>query len=158
MSLHEPDGSSRGRPAPTRRKGQAARAKPGERMRCLWAKAQIASQSARLLLERGDTDGAINRAYYAVFGGARATLASIRSSLALSKTHGTIFRRFEEHLVEGRGFDPALGRALLIKQMSARHAADYREAQVDEATARELVGDMERFLAAVEPFLGRVKR
>ena len=44
----------------------------------LRAKAQAASQSAQVLLERGDTDGAVNRAYYAVFGAARAALATVR--------------------------------------------------------------------------------
>jgi len=47
-------------------------ARPGERARHLWAKAHVASQSARLLIESGDADGAVNRAYYAVFGAARA--------------------------------------------------------------------------------------
>lgn len=37
----------------------------------LMAKARTACASARLLLERGDTDGACNRAYYAMFDAAR---------------------------------------------------------------------------------------
>lgn len=136
----------------------AVRAAPGERGKRLWAKAQVASQSARFLIESGDTDGAVNRAYYAVFGGARAALAAVRSRLALSKRHGTIFRRFDKHLVEGRGFDPSLGRAFLSQQRGARQAADYEGGRVDEAVARKMIGDMQRFLAAVEPFLQELKR
>ena len=133
-------------------------ARPGERARHLWAKAQVASQSARLLIESGDADGAVNRAYYAVFGAARAALATVRSSLALSKRHGTIYRRFDKHLVQERGFDPSLGRRFLSKQRWARQRADYEEGQVDETVARAVVGDMDRFHAAVEPLLQKVKQ
>lgn len=37
-------------------------------------KAERAEASARLLLDSGDTDGASNRAYYAMFDAARAVL------------------------------------------------------------------------------------
>jgi uncharacterized protein (UPF0332 family) len=53
----------------------------------------------------------MNRAYYAMFGAARAALASVRVSLAQSKKHATIFRRFERHLVQERGFSAQLGRS-----------------------------------------------
>ena len=109
MSLRGHDASPRAKRAPSRRKGSSApRAAPGEHARSLWAKAQAASQSAQVLLDRGDTDGGVNRAYYAVFGAARAALAAVRSSLAMSKRHGTIYRRFEKHLVQERAFDPSI--------------------------------------------------
>jgi uncharacterized protein (UPF0332 family) len=38
----------------------------------LWNKAHQAASSARLLLNAGDTSGACNRAYYAMFDAARA--------------------------------------------------------------------------------------
>jgi uncharacterized protein (UPF0332 family) len=133
-------------------------ARPGERAARLWAKARVASQSARLLIESGDADGAVNRAYYAVFGAARAALAMVRSSLAFSKRHGTIYRRFDKHLVQERSFDPALGRRFLSKQRRARQDADYEEGRVDEGVARAVVGDMDRFLAAVSPLLNKVKQ
>jgi uncharacterized protein (UPF0332 family) len=41
----------------------------------LMQKAARALDSARLLLDAGDTDGACNRAYYAMFDAARAALA-----------------------------------------------------------------------------------
>jgi uncharacterized protein len=134
------------------------RSAPGERAARLWAKAQVAAQSARLLIETGDSDGAVNRAYYAVFGAARAALAAVRSSLAVSKRHGTIYRRFDKHLVQERGFDPSLGRRFLSKQRRARQAADYEEGRVDETVARAALGDMDRFLAAVAPLLKTVKQ
>jgi uncharacterized protein (UPF0332 family) len=159
VSLREPDASPRAKKrAGSRRKGGSSpRAAPGEHARAFWAKAQSASQSAQLLLERGDTDGAVNRAYYAVFGAARAALATVRASLATSKRHGTIYRRFEKHLVQERAFDPSLGRGFLARQRRARQAADYAPGQVDEPTARTTVGEMQSFLAAVEPLLKKVK-
>jgi uncharacterized protein (UPF0332 family) len=158
MTLREHDGSPRAKRGGSRRKaGSSPRAAPGEHARAFWAKAQAASQSAQVLLDRGDTDGAVNRAYYSVFGAARAALATVRSSLAISKRHGTIYRRFEMHLVQERGFDPSLGRGFLARQRRARQAADYEAGQVDEAIARAVVGEMGMFLAAIEPFLKKVK-
>jgi len=138
--------------------GGSARARPGERASRLWAKSQVAAQSARLLIESGDSDGTVNRAYYAVFGAARAALAAVRSSLAVSKRHGTIYRRFDKHLVQERGFDPSLGRRFLSKQRRARHDADYEEGLVDETVALAALGDMDRFLAAVAPLMKTVKQ
>jgi len=40
----------------------------------LFAKAQTAAVSARILLNAGNVDGACNRAYYAMFDAARAAL------------------------------------------------------------------------------------
>ncbi len=64
------------------------------------------------------------------FAGARAALAMVRSSLAMSKRHGTIFRRFEKHVVQERGLDPSLGKDFLYRQRSARQIADYEVTEV----------------------------
>ena len=133
-------------------KGQpkARRANPA---RALWAKGQAAARSAQLLLQAGDWDGATNRAYYAAFSAARAVLASVRASFADAKGHATIVRRFEKHLVGDRGFDAALGRPLFGRLRHARWVADYSDSLVDEATARAMLGEAQRFMAATEPFL-----
>ena len=159
MSLRAHDAPPRAKRVRSRRQaGSAPRAAPGEHARSLWAKAQAASQSAQVLLDRGDTDGAVNRAYYAVFGAARAALASVRVSLAMSKGHGTIYRRFEKHLVQERAFDPSLGRGFLARQRRVRQAADYETGQVDEQTARNAVGEIQSFLALdLSRFLKKVK-
>ncbi|WP_204848259.1 HEPN domain-containing protein [Rhodopila globiformis] len=46
------------------------------------AKAARAAESARALLDRGDADGACNRAYYAMFDAARAALLAVGHGLA----------------------------------------------------------------------------
>lgn len=125
--------------------------------RHLWAKAQSAARSSQLLAEAGDWDGAANRAYYAVFSAARAVLAGVRASLARSKGHSTIVRRFEKHLVQERGFDPVFGRSFFGRLSHVRWVADYDDAPADEAAARAMPGEAERFLAAVEPFLKKAK-
>ena len=125
--------------------------------RHLWAKAQSAARSSKLLADAGDWDGASNRAYYAVFSAARAALAGVRAGLARSKGHGTIVRRFEKHLVQERGLDPVFGRSFFGRLSHARWVADYDEACVDETAARAMPGEAERFLAAVEPFLKKAK-
>lgn len=123
----------------------------------LWGKAQAAARSAKALSDAGDWDGATNRAYYAVFSAARAVLAGVRASLADSKGHSTIVRRFEKHLVQERGLDPAFGRSFFGWLSHARWVADYDEARVEETAARAMLGEAERFLAAVEPFLKKAK-
>lgn len=80
----------------------------------LWSKARVAKSSARLLLNAGDTDGAVSRAYYAMFDAARVALAAVDAKLAIAKTHQTIIRRFGRHMVIDHGFDPSLGRALNV--------------------------------------------
>ncbi len=123
----------------------------------LWGKAQQAARSARLLRDAGDLDGASNRAYYAVFAAVRAALASVRASLAQSKGHGTIVRRFEKHLIAERGFDAALGRRFIGRLSHARWVADYDVAVTDSDAVAEAIADADRFLAAVAPFVKKAK-
>jgi uncharacterized protein (UPF0332 family) len=124
-----------------------------ERIQALWAKAQAAARSARLLGNAGDPDGAINRAYYAAFGAARAALATARFAQASSKQHGTIYRRFDKLFVQERGLDPSLGRPMFQRLSSARAAADYGKSQATAEAAQRALGEMERLVAAVEPLL-----
>jgi uncharacterized protein (UPF0332 family) len=141
----------------------AAQAKPQRKERRvnpannLWAKAQAAARSAKLLTDAGDWDGATNRAYYAVFSAARAALAGVRASLAKSKGHSTIVRRFEKHLVQERGLDSAFGRSFFGRLSHARWIADYDDLRNDEAAARAMLGEAERFVAVVQPYMKKAK-
>lgn len=62
-----------------------------------WAKANQAAASARLLLTAGDTSGACNRAYYAMFDAARAALRGHRCS-GRSRSSRAVRRRIENPL------------------------------------------------------------
>jgi len=59
--------------------------------------------------------------------------------------------------VQERGLDPVLGLPLFQRVSSARAAADYGKSQMSTEAAQRVLGDMERFLAAVEPFLKKAK-
>jgi uncharacterized protein (UPF0332 family) len=78
----------------------------------LWAKAPQAVASARLLLSAGDTAGACNRAYYAIFDAARAALlvSGVRGA-ETPKTHSGLIHAFSLHLVKPDLVPKELGRA-----------------------------------------------
>lgn len=62
----------------------------------LMAKAAQAAASARALLERGDADGACNRAYYTMFDAARAAL--LAAGHDVGKTHRGVLNAFNDRL------------------------------------------------------------
>ena len=126
-------------------------------MSASWKKAEKAARSARTLLATGDADGAINRAYYAIFTAARVALAAIDPDLEVTKSHATVIRRFGKHLVKERGLDVAFGR-LLAKTDHARRTADYEAEEITQGEAERVLDEMDRLLAAVEDFLKRAKR
>ena len=125
-------------------------------MNALWDKATTDVEAAEVLMSAGYTNAAVNRAYYAMFNAPKVVLASIDPKLATAKSHASIIRRFGKHIVETRGFDRSLGR-MFSKTEVARHTADYEADSVDGATARQIVDEARRFLAAAEQFLARTK-
>jgi len=119
----------------------------------LVARARASARSARLLLETGDTIGAVSRAYYAMFDLARAALRDIDPKLAAAKTHATIISRFSKHIVKEKGYSPELARALR-RAFDARLVADYSYDTVTMEVAAEVVDGMDRFLADITRALG----
>jgi uncharacterized protein (UPF0332 family) len=69
-------------------------------------KARKALASARILLDTGDTDGATNRAYYAMFDAAVAALswACIDVEQTPTKTHGGLITSFGQNVVKRANF------------------------------------------------------
>lgn len=119
-------------------------------MRDLVLKARVAAQSAKLLLETGDVDGAVNRAYYAMFDVARETLRKIDPALIETKKHATILGRFSQTMVKDRGLSAELA-ASLHEAFEARMIADYAEDSLDRAEANAIIEAMDTFLAALLP-------
>jgi uncharacterized protein (UPF0332 family) len=117
-----------------------------------WGKAKRAAEAARLLWEQGNTDGAVNRAYYSMFDAARAALQMLDPDLAIAKSHGTILRRFGRYIVVGRGLDRSLGRALRMAEKT-RLTADYDVEAVSREEAKAVLDDMETMLEAIEAIL-----
>lgn len=113
----------------------------------LMAKTAQAAESARALLERGDADGACNRAYYAIFDAARAAL--LAAGHDVGKTHRGVLNRLQRPtLVKDGPMSKEAGR--LLKHAEAfRYVADYSDNAVDLTDASELVRQAETFVATV---------
>ncbi len=116
----------------------------------LMSKALRAVLSARLLLDAGDTDGACNRAYYAMFDAARAALLASQAPVEaeIARTHGGLITAFSLHLVKTGKVSVELGRALNRAQ-DIRLIADYQGAQVSSSHAEALVKQASTFVQAL---------
>lgn len=119
----------------------------------LIGKAERARASARALLERGDADGACNRAYYAMFDAARAVLLSRGATQDKLRTHSGVITRFGLQLVKPGTVDRSLGHAL-NRALEIRLIADYTDDVVDLALARWVVTESGTFVAAMRRLIG----
>ena len=119
-----------------------------------WAKGIKSAGSARTLLDNGDSDGAVNRAYYAMYYAARSTLEHIAPQAAAAKKHSTIIGQFARHVVRGRGLEPEFGR-LINLVFDQRLIADYEIDGVLADDAIVIVADMARFLEALAALNGQ---
>ncbi|MFM2450131.1 MAG: hypothetical protein RIS44_2581 [Pseudomonadota bacterium] len=110
------------------------------------AKAIQAVASARVLLDTGDTDGACNRAYYAMFDAARAALLAFGHDTG--KTHKGVLSAFSDRFIKSGRLDKEMGR--LLKHAEAfRYVADYEGAAVEHSDAQTMVVQAETFVAAM---------
>ena len=117
-------------------------------------KAQKALASATILLDVGDTDGAVNRAYYAMFDAAIAALswAGADTGQAPPKTHGGLIASFGQHLVRTGNLPTECGRALNRVQ-ELRLTADYLAEPVPLDKAKWAIEEADSFVAAVAALL-----
>lgn len=116
----------------------------------LMAKAIRAAESAQLLLDTGDLDGACNRAYYAMFDAARAALlaSGVQRGAEVSRTHGGVIAAFSLHLVKPGRVSLELGRAL-NRAEEIRLVADYKGETVDHKHAAWAVSQAIAFVHAM---------
>ena len=116
----------------------------------LMAKATRAAESAALLLDDGDLDGACNRAYYAMFDAARAALlaAGVQTGAEVPRTHGGVISAFSLHLVKPGRVPLELGRAL-NRAEEIRLVADYKGETVDRKHAAWAVAQATTFVHAM---------
>lgn len=116
----------------------------------LMAKAETAYLSARALLELGDVDGAVNRAYYAMFDAARAALLVSGAPVEpdIGRTHSGLIGAFGNYLVKNGPVSKDMGR-LLNRAHEIRQVADYNGESVEQADANEMVEQAEIFVAAM---------
>jgi uncharacterized protein (UPF0332 family) len=116
----------------------------------LRTKSLAALNSARLLLDSGDTDGACNRAYYAMFDSARAALllANAPVSPEVAKTHAGLISAFSLHLVKSGKLSADLGRAF-SRAHEIRLLADYTGDPVAPDVAGQIVEQAARFVDVI---------
>lgn len=111
-------------------------------------KAHRALDAARLLMAGADTEGACNRAYYAMFYAAHAALwaTGAQPGGVVVKTHTGLISLVAQHLVKTGILDAEQGRAL-ANVRKTRLLADY----TDEPPSRDDAADaVERASAFVE--------
>lgn len=122
----------------------------------LMEKAERAAESARLLLEVGDFDGACNRGYYAMFDAARAALLASHAPVAaeVARSHGGLIAAFSLHLVKTGQVSIELGRAL-NRAEDIRLIADYRGDPIERDLAVWTVEQAEGFVRTMrQKFMG----
>ena len=115
------------------------------------AKASHAAQSARILLDAGEHEGACNRAYYAMFNAAHAALwwSGAHVNPGETKKHNSLIAAFGKHLVLTGLLPSELGKTL-NKAENVRILADYTGEDIPAEKAKELVEQAAQFVAAVE--------
>ncbi|TAK90087.1 MAG: HEPN domain-containing protein [Burkholderiaceae bacterium] len=116
-------------------------------------KSERASQSARLLLEAGDIDGACNRAYYSMHDAAQAALLALgHADYNATKTHRGLIAAFGLHVIQTNKLPRELGRALNeVEQV--RLLADYTGDAIKPEQAAWAVEQAVVFVAAVSALL-----
>lgn len=120
----------------------------------LLLKANRALESARLLLESGDVDGACNRAYYAMFDAARAALIATRAPVQaeVARTHSGLIAAFSMHLVKPGLIAVEHGRSL-NKVEDLRLIADYKDDPVSADKATWALEQAVKFVAVIDDLL-----
>lgn len=118
----------------------------------LMAKAMRAVASAQVLLDMADTDGACNRAYYAMFDAARAAL--LHAGVDIGKTHNGILAAFSAHLVQSGEVPREMGR-LLKHAETVRYIADYQGEPVEQNDAKEIVAQAAKFVSVLREQLSK---
>jgi uncharacterized protein (UPF0332 family) len=117
------------------------------------AKAQRALASAHTLLQDDDSDGACNRAYYAMFDAARAALIASKAPVPpeIAKTHSGLIAAFSLHLVKPGLFPVELGKSF-NKAEDLRLMADYKG---DPISAEDALWTVQQAQAFVEQIVQR---
>ncbi len=121
-------------------------------------KADTALASARLLLDAGDSDGASNRAYYAMFDATIAALiwAGAGAEGRTPRTHSGLIGAFGQHLVQAALLPAEFGRSL-NRVHELRLTGDYLAAPVPTDKAEWAVQEAEGFVAGVRHLLTKPK-
>jgi uncharacterized protein (UPF0332 family) len=111
-------------------------------------KAKQSLRSAELLLQAGDFDGAVNRAYYACYDVARGCIEAVAGvDTAEVKTHAGLIRLFNLAIVKAGHLPLEIGR-LIGREEQLRLFADYGDGVQHRAEADLAVQQARDFVSA----------
>lgn len=113
-------------------------------------KAQRALKSSEVLLDLGDTEGACNRAYYAMFDAAIAAMgwAGIDINKGQFKTHNGVVAAFSQNITKQGRVSVEMGRSLQRVQ-DLRQIADYLAEPVPFESAEIAVVSAKHFVSTI---------
>lgn len=117
------------------------------------AKAARAYCSAEALLALNDTEGACNRAYYAMFDAAKAALMQATGpQLPGHKTHSGLITTFSLTFVKNGPIPKEIGK-LLKRAEEVRLIADYTGDEIEQKVAEEVVAQAGEFLRVIQEII-----
>ena len=111
-----------------------------------WEKLRVAER----LLQAGDDDDAVSRAYYSAFHAAQAAL--LTEGLT-ANTHQGLVNLFGLHLVKTGKFPREFGKFLANLKDNREHSDYEIYSSIDRETAEQAVKEASAFLAAVEAYV-----
>ena len=122
------------------------------------AKAQRALTSAQTLLNDQDTDGACNRAYYAMFDAARAALLATAAPVPpeIAKTHSGLISAFSLHLIKTGKLPTELGKAL-NKVEGLRLVSDYKGDSVNLEDSQWALAQASTFVSEISNLINNLE-
>ncbi len=113
-------------------------------------KAEKFLSSARLLVESGDLDSAVSRAYYAAFYVAEALLDALELSFS---SHKSVISAYGQEFSKKGRLDSRFHR-FLITAFEKRQHADYGiETGLDQQEVNELLAETQSFIEAAKNWL-----
>jgi uncharacterized protein (UPF0332 family) len=116
-------------------------------------KAERCLAAAELLLGSGDADSACNRAYYAMFNAARASLIAVgEEQRSRSKTHAALISAFGQFVVNAGYVSPELARAL-GKEANRRLIVDYNCIEQTVENGHQSLSTAKVFVAAIKEWI-----
>lgn len=117
----------------------------------LITKAERAIESAKLLHEADDVDGACNRAYYGMFDAAKAALLHSVPTIdpTIGKTHSGIISAFGQHMIKTGLVSAEFGRAF-NRAHEIRQVADYTGDEIESKDVQWLIQKAEDFVALIK--------
>jgi uncharacterized protein (UPF0332 family) len=111
-------------------------------------KAQENLQDAEVAFEAGRYNAAANRAYYAAFQAAIATLAeeNVRHD---KNPHSWVQAQFNERLIKARRYYPSKLSSYLMDMQKIRDNADYKTTMINKKTAKEQLQQSKEFCSHI---------